>query len=58
MIMGNLSVFLYCLFWRFIQVVILNNINGEGAMELIVPADSDVVVIALDFTHHVLVIKY
>lgn len=57
-IMGILSVFLYCLFWRFIQVVILNNINGEGAMELIVPADSDVVVIALDFTHHVLVIKY
>lgn len=56
--MGILSVFLYCLFWRFIQVVILNNINGEGAMELIVPADSDVVVIALDFTHHVLVIKY
>lgn len=54
----NLSIFLYYLFWWFIQVVILNNMNGEGVMELIVQVHSDVMVIALYFTHHVLVIYW
>lgn len=57
-IMVNLSIFLYYLFWWFIQVVVLNNMNGEGVMELIVQVGSDAIVIALYFTHHVLVIKY
>lgn len=32
--------------------------NGEGVMELIIKVGSDAIVIALYFTHHVLVIKY